>query len=87
MEFQEFAELMAEVNPEALLADGLEDAAIGYTVGHHSEHLVVYDYDKCVEALVTRDGMTHEEADEFLQFNTLGAYVGPQGPVYVKVVR
>lgn len=87
MEFPEFAELMAEVNPEALLADGLEDAAIGYTVGHHSEHLVVYDYDKCVEALVTRDGMTHEEADEFLQFNTLGAYVGPQGPVYVKVVR
>lgn len=87
MEFQEFAELMAEVNPDALLADGLEDAAIGYTVGHHSEHVVVYDYDKCVEVLVTRDGMTHEEADEFLQFNTLGAYVGPQGPVYVKVVR
>ena len=87
MEFQEFAELMAEVNPEALLADGLEDAAIGYTVGHHSEHIVVYDYDKCVDVLVTRDGMTHEEADEFLQFNTLGAYVGPQGPVYVKVVR
>lgn len=31
-----------------------------------------------------RDGMTAEEADEFLSFNTLGAYVGENGPVYVR---
>jgi hypothetical protein len=28
--------------------------------------------------------MTHEEADEYLSFNTLGAYVGENGPIYIK---
>lgn len=87
MTLDDFRETMSEVNPDALLADGLEPAIIGYTLNHHSEHVVVYDYDKCVATLVERDGMTPEEADEYLGFNTLGAYVGPQGPVFIKVVE
>lgn len=79
----EIREQLAEINPEALLADGLEDALIGYTVNHHHAHVAVYDYGKCIEVLVSRDGMTHEEADEFLSFNTLGAFVGENGPIYV----
>lgn len=80
-------ETLAELNPEALLADGLEAAIIGYTVNHHHAHVAVYDYDKCIGVLVDRDGMTHEEADEFLQFNTLGAYVGENGPLYIVTVK
>lgn len=86
MTLDEFREVMSEVNPDALLADGLEAGIIGYTLNHHGEHVVVYDYDKCIDALVDRDGMEPDEADEFLSFNTLGAYVGPQGPMFVKVV-
>lgn len=76
---------LAEINPEALLADGLEGAFVGYTVNHHSEHVAVYDIQKCIDVLVKRDGMTHEGAEEFLEFNTLGAYVGPHGPIYVRM--
>jgi hypothetical protein len=75
---------LAEANPDALLADGLEAALVGYTVNHHHPHVAVYDIDKCVDVLVERDGMTPEEADEFLSFNTLGAYVGENGPMFVK---
>ncbi len=39
-------------------------------MNHHHPHVAVYDIDKCVEVLVSRDGMTHEDADEFLSFNT-----------------
>jgi hypothetical protein len=85
--FTELQDCIAEVNPDALYADGLEDAAIGYTLNTHGEHVVAYDYDRCVEALVTRDGMSHEGAEEYLSFNTLCAYVGPHGPIYVKVLR
>jgi hypothetical protein len=77
-------EALAEANPDALLADGLEAALVGYTVNHHHPHVAVYDIDKCVQVLVERDGMTAEEADEFLSFNTLGAYVGENGPMYVR---
>lgn len=56
-------------------------------MNHHHAHVAVYDYDKCVEVLVARDGMTHEEADEFLSFNTLGAYVGENGPLYIVTAK
>ncbi len=75
---------LAEANPDALLADGLEAALVGYTVNHHHPQVAVYDIEKCIEVLVERDGMTPEEADEYLSFNTLGAYVGKNGPLYVR---
>jgi len=83
---QELREALAELNPEALLADGLEAALIGYTVNHHHAHVAVYDINKCIEVLVDRDGMSHEEADEFLSFNTLGAFVGENGPIYIRTL-
>lgn len=75
---------LAEANPEALLADGLEAALVGYTVNHHHPVVAVYDIERCVEVLVSRDGMDREGAEEFLSFNTLGAYVGENGPLFVK---
>ena len=51
-------ENLAELNPDALLADGLEADLVGYTVNHHHPHVAVYDIDKCVDVLVERDGMT-----------------------------
>ncbi|NDG19282.1 MAG: hypothetical protein EB117_13550 [Betaproteobacteria bacterium] len=77
-------EALSEINPDALLADGLESALVGYTVNHHHATVAVYDVDKCVQVLVDRDGMTHEGADELLDFNTLGAYVGENVPLFVK---
>ena len=78
---------LAELNPDALLADGLEAAMVGYTVNNHHPCVAVYDIDKCVQVLVDRDGMTHEDAEEFLSFNTLGAYVGENGPLFVRFSR
>jgi hypothetical protein len=76
---------LAELNPYALLADGLEAAFIGYTVNIHHAHVAVYDVQKCIDILVERDGMTPEGAEEFIEFNTLGAYVGENGPLYVRI--
>lgn len=78
---------LAEANPDALLADGLEGAFLGYTLNHHHATVAVYDYEKCIAVLVERDGMDAEGADEYLQFNTLGAYVGENGPLFVRVCR
>lgn len=78
---------LAELNPDALLADGLEAALIGYTVNNHHAHVAVYDIEKCVQVLVDRDGMTPEEADEYLSFNTLDAFVGENGPLFVRIAE
>lgn len=45
--------------------------------------VVCYDYAKCVEILKAKSEMTEEEAEEFLNFNTLGAYVGETTPLFL----
>lgn len=68
-----------------LLADGFELAFIGctQTIANGYLPVEVYDRQKCIEILVERDGMTREEAEEFFEFNTAGAYVGPQTPLFI----
>lgn len=80
-------EALAERNPEMLLADGLEDAFIGVVVNHHHHCVAAYSFEKCIGVLVERDGMTEEEAEEFLEFNTLSAYVGGHGPLFIAKVE
>ena len=76
-------EYLAEINPEMLLADGFEDALIGYVQRCGTEPLACYDIDKCIEVLIERDGMTDEEAIEYLSYNTLGAYMGENTPMFL----
>ena len=81
-------ELIAEIeerypDAEIILADGFEDAFVGIAERCASPHVAIYDYVRMVDVLVKRDGMTEEEADEFLQFNVLGAYVGEGTPWYL----
>jgi len=65
-----------------LLADGLDDAFIGCAF-RAGVQLAVYSIPKCIEVLVERDGMTHEEASECLEFNTFCAWVGEKTPIFV----
>ena len=37
-----------------------------------SKHYAVYDHDLMIEELVREDNMSHEEAIDFIGFNTLG---------------
>jgi hypothetical protein len=76
-------EWIAEHNEEALLADGFDAAIIGVAVRCSQPALVVYDAEKCIEILEQRDGMGHEEATEFFEFNTLGAWVGAGTPLFL----
>lgn len=67
---------------EILLADGFEDAFVGIVVKFNA-HSACYDYEKCVEILMGRDGLSREEADEYMEFNVLGAWVGDHTPVFL----
>jgi hypothetical protein len=73
---------MNDNEPTVLMADGFDDALIG--IGQQfSTYLAVYDYDKCVEVLMTRDGMSRDDAIEFMEVNVVGSFVGPRTPVFV----
>jgi hypothetical protein len=85
-------EILDELNEafaddDLLLADGFEDALLGTVVGACREPVACYDYAKCVEILMTRDGMDEDEAAEYLDFNAVGAYVGKRTPLFLHNMR
>jgi hypothetical protein len=68
-----------------MLADGFEDAFLGVAVRCASAPVAVYDYETCVKTLVARDGMSDDDAREWMQFNVIGAYVGEQTPWFLEL--
>tara|TARA_R110000765_G_C18440579_1_gene546935 strand:+ start:44 stop:301 length:258 start_codon:yes stop_codon:yes gene_type:complete len=76
-------EEITDISPEAMLADGFDDAILGMCVQFGSEPVVAYDFNKCIEILIERDGMEREEAIDFINFNVIGAYVGLNTPVFI----
>ena len=78
---------MADGGDEILLADGFEEALLGWVVGACRQPVACYDYDKCAEILMTRDGMEEDVAYEYIDFNVTGAYVGKGTPLFLVNVR
>lgn len=74
-----------EFDDELILADGLEPAFIGlvYRFGM-IEPIACYDIDVVLDIYVRRDGMTIDDAQEFFEFNTIGAWVGDRTPCFIK---
>ena len=66
-----------------LNANGFDNALIGIGRRCGQEDILVYDFNKAVKILVNRDNMTEEEAVEYLEFNTVGAWVGDKTPMFV----
>ena len=76
--------VFGEESLEGLLtADGFDDALIGIGERINLDSVAVYDVDKCIDILVSRDGMTYEEAVEFFDFNVKGSWVGEKTPIWV----
>ncbi len=63
-------------------ADGLDEAIIGVGQQFDKPDRLIYDYDKCVDILMTDQGFTEEEAIEWMEFNVKGAYVGEGTPIF-----
>ena len=69
-----------------LLAEGFEEAFLGPGYRASSEDIAIYNYDACASILVSRDGMSLEEAvNMLLDFNVVGAYVGELTPIFLRI--
>lgn len=71
---------------QTLLADGFEDAFVGMAQ-QFNKYFAIYDRAKCIQILIERDGMTHEDAEEFFEFNTQGAWVGETTPAFLTQMK
>ena len=70
-----------------LKIDGHDDAIIGpamvWPEDGNLRNVLVYDAEKIRDLLMKRDGMTMEEAREYIEFNIEGAYMGPHTAIVV----
>ena len=76
---------IAEINPEAMMADGFDDAILGMCIQFGTEPIVAYDYEKCLNILMERDGINRTDAIDFMEFNVIGSYVGLHTPVFIMI--
>ena len=76
-------EILLQQDENALLMDGFDEALIGFSQRINEPLLAVYSYSKMMNSLMERDGMTDEEAMEYIDYNCVGAWVGEQTPIIV----
>ena len=72
---------IVKINPDALFADGYDRAIKG--IGFRDNiPVVLYSSNKCIQQLMEDNKWNYEEALEWFDFNTLGAYVGENTPLF-----
>lgn len=75
-------EILAEMNPQAYLMEGLDDALIGVSA---DGRIAIYDEEKIISSLMDAQGIDEDSAWDWYGFNILGSYVGPGSPIIVRV--
>lgn len=65
--------------------DDLDDAIVGVSTSDN----VVYEFDKIIQILMERDGMTYEEAVEYFDYNIdrVLPYMSDGFPVIMKTIE
>lgn len=58
-------------------------------VGVSKDGRVIYSYPRMIEYLVLKDGISYEDAREFIDFNTIGAlpYMGEKTPIILNEIE
>lgn len=73
-------EILTRYDDESFLkADGFDEAIIGVD---EERMRLVYSISKCVEILT--DSMSEAEAIDYVDYNILGGYVGPNTPIFCR---
>ena len=67
----------------SITVDGFDDAKIGVMSRAGQDDIVVYNYGKCVDILMKREGWSDEEAEQWIEYNEIGVFVGDDGTVLV----
>ena len=76
-------DLLVEKHGEDMMTmDGYDDCIAGVVIRFGQEPIVCYDLEK-VMAQLEKEGMTREEAEEWWEYNQVGAWVGPRTPCFL----
>jgi hypothetical protein len=92
---------IAEINPEALLLDGFDEAIIGMAERINLGPIIAYDVEKIIEILandmeVEEDDLVDDQSIEelkismaydYFDFNIQGAWMGENTPIFISKLQ
>lgn len=79
-------QLAEQYGDDLLLMDGYDDCIVGICTRFGQRPIVAYDRGRVIQKLMD-DGMEYEEAEEFFEFNQIGAWMGDATPCFVERVN
>ena len=71
-----------EINKEAVIADGFEEAYIGYIRRSNKPTIAVYDYETCVEILMETESWDRKKAVNFMETGVVATWLGNSTPSF-----
>ena len=80
---QKINKYLNQMEESVVLMDGFDEALIGLSQRINEPLLAVYSWEKMIDVCIVRDGMSHEEALEYIEYNCIGAWIGDQTPIIV----
>jgi hypothetical protein len=84
MNRQQIEDFFEDTGIKVLLMDGFDEALIGTSQRINEPMLAVYSYDMMLDLLMDRDGMELDVAEEYIEYNCVGAWIGEQTPIIVR---
>lgn len=79
-------EELVESNEAAVIYRGYEEAYLGIATRFGMPPVAAYDRNKCIEILMTSDGMAEEDAEDYFHFNTAGTWAVDNTPLFVALI-
>lgn len=76
-------DIIAELDPSTVLYDGCDDALVGFSTRCGQPLIAIYSRQKLGEVFV-KQGMSAEEAEEHIEYNLIGAWVGDRTPAVLE---
>jgi hypothetical protein len=83
----EIQDEIKELYPDALVMDGFDDCIEGMCFQYGKPPVIAYNKQKVLQKLMDGGIETLEGAEEYFEFNQLGAYVGEHTPVFIETFQ
>jgi hypothetical protein len=82
--YEKIEDFAADMGVEGVItADGFDEAFLGIADRFGQEPVAVYDYNMCIQILMRDHEMNYEDALEYFEYNTIGAFVHENQPIYL----
>lgn len=65
---KDITEIVENLHEEALILEGLDDCILGYS----EDGILIYSYTRMIDHFTEEDGMTVDEAAEWIDYNVMG---------------